>query len=296
MAAAGLAALLAVGAAGLLAGASGSESDVKVTSASSGPIRVTAPSDWERRPVSARIPGLSPSLELAPRDQAQAGLVAGEVRSVERLIDGQPSERPVHPELVVLGKAVALEYRGLRPGGSGSRLTLYVVPTDRRDVGVACFGRGTGAARFLDRCEGVASSLVLRDREGISAGAVRDSASSLTRTMAELRSMRARGRVRLSRADTASGQARASRRLARSYSTAARTLLAPPAAPASEHLYPDVIAGLRKAKAAYTALGSAARRNRRSGFYAARRDIRRAEAALQGALRQARRTFGTRRS
>ena len=118
MAAAGLAALLAVGAAGLLAGASGSESDVKVTSASSGPIRVTAPSDWERRPVSARIPGLSPSLELAPRDQAQAGLVAGEVRSVERLIDGQPSERPV-----ALGRGGRPRYRGLRPGGSSSRLT-----------------------------------------------------------------------------------------------------------------------------------------------------------------------------
>ncbi len=95
MAAAGLAALLAVGAAGLLAGSSGGESDVKVTSASSGPIRVTAPGDWERRPVGAQIPGLSPSLELAPRDQAQPGLVAGEVRSVERLIDGQPSERLV---------------------------------------------------------------------------------------------------------------------------------------------------------------------------------------------------------
>ena len=33
------------------------------------------------------------------------------------------------------------------------------MPTDRRDVGLAC---------FLDRCEGVASSLVLLDREGIS--------------------------------------------------------------------------------------------------------------------------------
>jgi hypothetical protein len=254
---------------------------------------VTAPSDWERRRVRARLPGLSRSLELAPADQAEAGLVAGEVRSVERLIAGQPSESAVHPGLVALENAVALEYRGLTPGGSRGRLTVYVVPTDRRDLGVACVGRGTGAAQFLDRCEGVASSLVVRSGEGISPGAVRDSASTLTRTMAELRSTRAQGRVRLRRADTANGQARASRRLARSYGTAAGALLASPAAPASEHLYPDVIASLRKAKAAYAALGSAARRKLRSGFYAASRDVRRAEAALQVALRQARRRFGT---
>lgn len=278
MAAAALAALLAVVAAGLLAGASGSDSDVEATSASSGPIEITAPSDWDQRSAGFRgIPaGLSPTLELGPRDQAQAGLVAGEVRAVDR---------PGDPELVVLGDAVALAYRG--------RPTLYVVPTDRKNVGIACFARGAGAAPFLEECEGVASSLVIRNGEGISPGDVRDAAASLRRTIAELRPLRARGRTTLRAADTLSGQARAARRLARAYRAAARTL---PAASASEQLYPDVIAALREARAAYAALGSAARRNQRSAFYAARRDIGRAEAALQDALSQARRTFGTRRS
>jgi Protein kinase domain len=273
-------------------GSSGADQPENTSSASAGALELTFPDDWERVNADAEIPGLElrDPIALAPGGQGEQQLVAGtSTRSgtaallpaavLDRL-QGEPRGEPVE-----LGENEALRYDGVRLDGLDDTLSLYTVPTTRGVATVACVAGGADSDAFLQQCENVASTLELTDAEAIPLGPGDEYVKALNGAMGRLNSARSGGLEDLRDATRPDDQARAATALSNAYRDAARTLRDAPAPPQDQAANAEIAGALEDAQRAYADMAEAARDGNGGAYSRARGRVRRAERAVDRALR-----------
>jgi hypothetical protein len=293
---AGAAALLVVTVvAGFLLGRSGGGEKETATAsniASAGSIEVGFPDGWRRAPKPLSLPGLEldDRVDLGPASAPGGeGLAAGLTQATgstllpQAFVGRLPA--PPRQDAVKLENVDAYRYRGLRPAGFTGRLTVYTVPTSNGVATVAC-AAGTGdRTGFLSRCEAATATLRLTRGRAFPLGPDKAYERRLQAAITRLGRARKAALQRLRRARTPGGQARAARAAAAAHTSAARSLRGGSPSPAARGLNAAVVARLEEVAAAYRRVAAAARRGSRGAYNRARRNVRRAEAALTRALR-----------
>ena len=255
-----------------------------------GPLSLRLPGDWERRPPAQALPGvrLANAVAGGPRDTSSAGIVAWRVGAnpdvlhPERLLpSGLNDSHAPASEVVALGRHDAYRRRGLRAGDGRLRVTTYSFPTFGGATVVACYAPPPVARRFMSECEGVASSLALRDLGAARRGTVARETRRLNAILAELARRRAIGRKRLAAARTLSSQARAARALAATFHSTRIAIDRSRAGPATGLTHTRLVRALARVESGYRRLFRAAVRRSRSRYDSARRLIVRSEADLR---------------
>ncbi len=285
---------------GLLLGRASGGSDETAAAAdnvnTAGALELSYPDGWQRTESPPEIPGLGLQSPIA---LSKRGGAAGDALEAGTTQASGPSllpaaflrrlgEEPPRDDAVRLGDLDAYRYRDLRPDGYDGRLTLYVAPTTAGVATVACSATAAGAEAFLPDCEDVAGGLKLVQGEPFALGADTDYLAKLDKAMERLNSDRQAGAGALRRAKNQAGQAKAAASLSQAYARARRSLRGDPVSPAVRRAAASVQAALARAQAAYVRLAQAARRGNADAYGAARDAARKAEAALQDALRQVR--------
>ena len=257
-------------------------------SASTDSLGLSFPDPWRRINRAPSIPGIDfkDRLALAP-DAPGVQLVAGRVATTGPALLPRPflkrlGERP-RPDAVRLGELAAYRYRGLRPGRSRRRVTLFVVPTTKGVATVACVGDRPGDE--LGGCERIAQTLELSGAKPYPLGPDGRYAAALNKAIATLNSARERGLRELRRAATPNGQARAADGVARAYRSAAKNLSEVSISPVARPANAAIIAALSRAERGYARLAADARGGNHRAYEAAREDVGRGEAAVQRALK-----------
>jgi hypothetical protein len=295
----GLALLVAALAGGFLAGKGGGGSDDSVAAAenvnAAGALELGYPDGWRRAGSPPEIPGLRLESPIAlskgggAGNALQAGMTSATGPSLLpaaflRRLDDEPAR----DDAVRLGDLDAYRYRDLRPEGFDGRLTVYAAPTTEGVATVACSATAAASGSFLPECEDVAGELKLIEGEAFALGADKDYLAKLDRSMQRLNRDRERGSAALRRAKGQAGQAQAAASLSQAYGRARRSLRGGQVSPAVRGAAASVQSALARSQAAYARLAGAARRGNSGAYRAARNAARKADAALQDALRRVR--------
>ena len=227
---------------------------------------INPPDGWSPSDSAAQVPGL----ELdGPRGAAPngtppggGGLTAGIApnRSAlypSRVAAGIDPEDTPRPDAVRLGQVEAWRFRGLETD-DGAAVTLFVAPTDRGALAIACVAPSGSAAGRLPDCEKAASGLDVTELTAFRLGPVTSYAAGLNRTLSELDGRRRRGNAALRDARTPGGQARLARDLAGYHRAAADRLARAEGADAAGPAGDAVVSALRDIRTAYRQLANAA--------------------------------------
>jgi hypothetical protein len=259
----------------------------------SGPVSVTVPGGWAKAKAAPTVLARSVEapLELAPAaERTAAGLVVGQTKAgaptfvPASLRQALPAHALEKRERVRLGALEAFRYRGLTPRGLDGRLTLYVVPQEKRSPVLQCFVRRGAPASLLDECESIAATATVRGAKPVSLAPSAQYATLVSGALRTLQGQRDTRLRTLRRAPAQVQQAAAADALARAYRLAAGKLTRAPVNVVNRSANRELIGALAAAKAAYEQLGVAARRDDRTRYDAARRRIAQAERRIDGAL------------
>lgn len=283
-----LAALLVVAAAsGYIAGSSGS-SPPEPRTVEAGAARLDLPPGWERREPGAGIETVAARpLVAAPPGGGAQRIVAAELRrrglglmprAAAARIEGASAGEPVS-----LGDVRATRYSAIESGGSRRRLNLFATPTARGTALVACAGSRAGDAGFMRRCQAVAATLSLaggRKASELAAGDV----ATVDRALASLEARRASASRRLRRGGSRATRVSSVHSLAAAHARARSALTRLPKGSEARRAGAPVIRSLAGVERAYRGLARALRSRSRAREQAARREVRRRDAALRSAV------------
>ena len=280
----------------LLGRSGGEEREPSRNSASAGIVLLRHTDGWRRLEGREPIPGLSLAdpitLEHDDGDQP-ATLRAGMATGAEGPLALPPAflaqlEEVPTPETVRLGTVGAIRYRELMHRELDEGLTLYVVPTNRGAVTIACAARHAApeqrAPSGAARCEDVAMTLTLLGAQPRELGPGAQYGAALDRAIARLVAERAPARIALADAETPAAQRVAARRLADVYRRARAGLrrIEPDLIEAPVHR--ALVSALDSAVGAYGALSRAARDGDPAAFERAKSNVRGAEDSVRRAL------------
>jgi serine/threonine-protein kinase len=289
--AAATATVIAAGVLGAVLGSSGDSAEkVAGNVAAAGGLRLHFPGTWQTG-SDPKIPGLklSDPLALVPKaGGAGSGLVAGGISNHDArllptsLVAVLPAKSPAR-DVVKIGQAEAFRYRGLTPQGFSGTLTLYVVPTDSRIQGIACFAPRASSSTLRD-CETIAASLTVSGAKPLAVQTDATYAKGLSSALKALASARDAGRKTLKAAGSAKAQAGPAQSLATSYRAAVKAVRALKPPPLAAALNRVIATDLDNAADGYAKMASAARDGDSSGFAAGRGVVQGAEKALRRAL------------
>jgi len=292
----GAGALLVAVVAGFVIGGSGSDSGSDETgfasSASTGSIAVSHPSDWARGSETPRLPGVrfSEPMTLGPEGESGRTLTTGMTttadatllpRSFLRRLPSEPEGEPVR-----LGELEAYRYADLKPRGVEDALTIYVVPTSGDVAMAACRSEPAAADDFLPNCEQVAATMALSGAEPLPLGPSEAFARDLGNALEPLDEARTTEGQKLGQADTPAAQGDAARALSNAYGAAVRSLSGTEPGPAERATVVAIVDSLRELQAGYAALADAAEAGDSAAYGGATDDIEAAEKRLDGSLNE----------
>ena len=283
--AASLAAIALAALAGLLLSQLRADDEPTVATTSAGPLEVQVPEGWRRDYTIPRIGAVSLERPVAIEPPAGGAIVAGVVQGSDVAIDPGRVARAAAGSrsaatAVRLGSFEALRWQGIRARNSNRTLDLYVAPTTRGSLTVACLG-----AEARGDCARTAASIRFEGARGYSPVRAARWREAVRSQMADLRRRRKAGSRRLSEARTRRAQARGATSLATVHARAARALGAPPAPPQASGAQRDLVAALGRLERSYQDLAAAIGRGDSGRFRAARGSLQRQEAALRRVLR-----------
>jgi predicted Ser/Thr protein kinase len=249
-----------------------------------GPIQLSFPSgDW--RPV--RVPrGTEQRDPVALDSRRENGTIVAGVTPNVNAKTLLPSRSPVRGKrsLVALGR-----YNGVRYRSRGLRrnVDVYAVPVGTGAATITCRGEPV----TLDRCESVASTLLLR---GVTPGTVGPDpryAAALRTLFRRVDAARSAERKALASAAKPGERAGHAEVLASAFATAAVQLGGIPAGARERPIQVKLQRALGRARDGYVSLASSLRGRDHDGYVAAARRVRKAERQADGALRSLR-AFG----
>jgi hypothetical protein len=268
--------VLAAAAAGGVTGVATTTPDPPGTAAiSRDGVSVRVPAGWRAvGPANAPFNAGASALVVQSAANPDVGLTV--TRSGQALL---ASVRGDEPGGVELRDGDAWRYQEARVGGQ--RMDAYVLATGTGPIVAACHGPAIAVAA-LATCDGIVSTLRVRNVQAVPLGGAADARAKLADTLAGLNRRRARGRERLATATTRPAQAAAAIGLARAYADSgdAATGAGVGAPGAQARLTTELAATSR----AYSALAAAARGGNAAGYRTARARIAEREQALAGAI------------
>ncbi|WP_217914912.1 serine/threonine-protein kinase [Miltoncostaea marina] len=251
-------------------------------------VSTELPGDWA--PAAAGIPGvaLAGGAAYAPPDGS--GVIAvgrSGGRGATLLPPALLRRLPAQPrgEAVDLGGIRALRHRGLDADGVAGELTVYAVPTDDGVATLACHASPADAGAVAAACDAAAAALDPGDGHVYALDPAPSYARAVGEAMRLLRRARAGGLANLRGARLPGPQAAAADGVARAHAAAARALRAVDPGPSREAAHRRLVDAVAGGGDAFTRLAAAARAERGAGFDGARREVARADARLQAALR-----------
>jgi hypothetical protein len=294
-----VAAVVAIAAAivGFLAGGSGGGgSDVPEnnSSASSGPVALTFPNTWQQGGGPAPIPGykFENAISLEPKAGTAGGsLSAGTVNAntptlLPEAFLSALGGAPPKADAVQLGDLQAYRYKDLQPKGYPNQLNIYAVPTTAGVVTVACSSAGAQAPTFENDCERVASTLTLSgDAKAFPLGVPKAYVDGLNAALEKLQTQRKAALSKLKSAKTPAAQASASRQAAAAYAGAIKShpKSVPPQVAQADA---KILAALRDGQKGYTTMAAGAAADNKSRYRQGTSQVKKADAALEKALKQ----------
>jgi hypothetical protein len=287
--------LVVAGVLGLVVGGSGSAGTETATpesfkgSLANDDLQLRYGDGWRRaRNAEAEGPQLSDAVGIASSD-GSGRIVAGSTQAtgptlLPAAFISKLDKPPSTDDAVRLGKTDGYRYAELSPKGSDRTLRLYVVPTTGGIATIECSARPKAAEGFWPRCETVATTLRLKQGEALPLGPSEAYAKRVDQVLGTLAKARTRQLRELRAAKRPGGQADAAGVLAAAYRRAASSLskadVPPQAVPANKR----IVRELRAVASAYSDLASAARSDSSSRWNAARRAVKRREAAAKRAV------------
>ncbi|MEA2441485.1 MAG: serine/threonine kinase PknH [Thermoleophilaceae bacterium] len=290
------AAVIALAVVGYVVGSSGSsgkEAPANNSSASAGSLTITFPDTWQKVDSAPPIPGLTfkDPISVAPKGGPAVGaLTAGTVSAADptllpatfkkQLTGGPPKGEPVQ-----LGNLKAYRYTGLKPKNYPQELTVYTVPTDSGVATVACSASAAQASTFLPECERAASTLTLSGTKATDLGIPASYVKALNGAIKQMQTKRTAALKKLKSAKTPGAQASAARQAAAAYAGAAKSLAGGNTPPQVAAINTAVLAALRQGAAGYTQMASGAASNKSGRYKAGAGEVKRADKALQQALK-----------
>ena len=263
--------------------------------ATAGPLSVSfADDEWAPAAV-PEIPGLVlegpaalSSIDEGRRGTVVLGLVplaqgAGLLPpALRRQVAGSPPA-----DVVRVGPAQGLLYRGLAAARLRSRLDLLLVPTRRGAAAVACLTpRVLRSDEEAAACGEVAATLRLHGLAPLPLDGQMTYTHALAAELARLDGERLAARRQLAGAATRPEQRRAATGLAAAYAAAAQRVLRTPPTPFARPSHAALYGALRQAQRRATALAEAARRGDEPGYASAAKRLEAAEANVAAAIRR----------
>jgi hypothetical protein len=228
----GLAVLVVLGLAVALAVAGGGEKDAGGEPEPPGMLAGAAfalrvPTGWavDRRPRT--LPGARPGASVALKNgDGSVRVVADRLPAVSRtLLPATITGTASRPETVSIGAGIrAWHYTGLSQPGLPDLMDVYLVPTTRGVITVAC--RTDAASSLLAECWRAVAGLSLRGSQALAPGPAAAFRSALLPTMERLEDLRAEAQRRVMRAATRAEQADAVAPVAVAFQDAATRLAA----------------------------------------------------------------------
>jgi serine/threonine protein kinase len=261
-----------------------------VSFASTSDVSVRMPSSW-RASDAAAIPGLKMRSGLtlgSMRNRAltvRAGTVQAATPTLLPKDLARRLERPAgRPSAVALGSLQALRYRDLRVRGLDNRLELFVAPTSRGALAIACTLPVSGGSAASDVCVRIAESTKLVRGRAQHLGASGAYGSALAEEIRRFDKDRLEARSLLAQAGKLSTQQRAARQLASAYGDAHVGLLRLHVRPVDRAAHLDVVVAVGRGARASRALAAATRRYDKASYRRAVASLRRSDAELQRSL------------
>jgi hypothetical protein len=184
-------------------------------------------------------------------------------------------------EAVMLGDVEAYRYDDLQARGVDRPLRLFVAPTDRGVVGIACLATRPA---FMAACDRAAATLELDGAEAFPLGPDAGFGRRLDAALQPLDARRPLLQRDLREARTRRAQAAAAEALEREHGAARERLGAAPANPTVRAAGREVAASLAALATAYDRLSDAAARGRGAAYRRAARSVRTADVRLSRAL------------
>lgn len=251
---------------------------------SAGPVQLTLPSTWQAQSVPAgQSRGLADAIAVGPKPPAGGLLVVGTSNVNNRDLLSRPLRVAVSDSspanVVTLG---GLNFNLYPSTSVGS---VYALPTTVGTVFGVCL-TGGAPANFSHSCEGVLSTLTLTSGRVLPPGENATYASAVNHALGKLNAALSKTSAQLRQARTAHAQAAAANQMAAAHTAAASALSRLTAAGPATTANSAVVAALRRAAGAYTALGRAAAGNHAAAYSQARSAITQADDSLQSALAQ----------
>lgn len=261
---------------------------------SAGPVALTVPAGWAKADTAPKVlrNAVKGPLALAPTGRSKVGgLVVGQAAAAAPTFVPASLQQALPPgsfasrDRVRLGEVEAFRYTGLNPAGLDGELLLFVVPQEGGTTVLECFiGRG-GARSVLDECAGIVATARIDGSEQISLAPSDRYATAVNAALRALASQRASGLQQLRRATRQAQQAAAADAVARAYRSAAGRVRKAPVTLLTRAANRELVAALAASDSAYRQLGTAARRDQRARYDAARRGVAQAQQRLDRALR-----------
>ena len=273
-------------AAGLLVSRATAGDQATRETVASGPLEVEIPEGWKRSTTIPRIGDLKLSGPLAIEPTSVGGLLVGVVPGGEATVNPAGVARTVgeirgRADVVRLGSLEAVRWRGLRARNSDSSVDVYVAPTSRGALTVACFDAEAGG-----RCARAASSVSFEGAVGYSPLQIARWRERLRTEMQRLRRRQEASARQLGAARERGAQVRAATALATSCRDAVRALRLTDPPPAAATAQGRVVGALEALELEYRRLARAAGAGDASAFGAARAAIGRRESDLRRQLDQ----------
>jgi hypothetical protein len=255
-------------------------------------VLLDVPSHWRPAARSLEIPGLvvRHAVALAPGgDSSQAGLLAGALPAGQ----GNPLPGKLlarlrgRPTTAVVGlqEAQAYRYTGLSIAGFDKALTVYVVPNPGgNSTALACYAAAAQSPE-MQACQASVATLRLAGQsQTYDLTPTAEYAQRLSASISSLNSQRTTLRGQMGGGATPQALRHVAGRLARAFAETAASLSGLETTLATGQAQSALSGAILRARAAYAALAAAAGARSEARFATARRQVERAEAAVDRAL------------
>jgi predicted Ser/Thr protein kinase len=243
---------------------------------SAGKARITYPGDWEQTSSPPSIPGVRVvnASTVIPKGSTTAGLSFGSVAQnwptfLPKTFLSHITQADVDARTVVkLGSLQAFRYANLHPTGFGGVVTLYVLPQPSRpSIGIACYAT-SGSIPAV--CQSIAAGVKVADAKPYQLTPSSEYVHTLNSSLASVNAARSSGLKKLNSANSAKTQSQAAKSIASAYDKAASSMQRSDVTEYVKPVNDPLVAALRSAGSAYTALASAAANNKSAQYNTAK--------------------------
>jgi predicted Ser/Thr protein kinase len=273
-------------------GKSSSKASADSGTLSAGKATITYPGDWEPTQSLPSIPGVTAAnaKAVAPKGSTSAGLAVGSVAQnwptfLPKTLLSHITQADVDDRTVVrIGSLQAFRYANLHPTGFAGVMTLYAVPQPSAPtIAMSCYATSGG---IPSTCASIAAGVKVSGAKPYALTPSSEYVHTLNSSLASVNAARSSGLKKLNAAGSAKAQSQAAKSIASAYEKAAGSMQRSDVTAYVKPVNDPLVASLRSAGSAYTALASAATAGSSARYNAAKSRATRSAKAVDAAVQQ----------